>query len=169
MRFLLGSDLSGLMFFFHPGVAIHNFRRRHSASKLPSHVEPTLSLTDSHFFLGLAISITTTILIFAFIIYSICFAKLEPWMSWSQVHLHFYDINIVQAQRDITNIEVYWWMVPVISIIYVLPSIVFGGEAKEFLKACRKPRCRSDSGAILLPMQYVILEKKNNTKHVFTK
>jgi hypothetical protein len=119
------------------GLAIYNFYRRRSETNLPSHLETPHSLTDSHFFLGLAISIITTTVIFVLVLFSIFFPDLEPWTSWSEVHQHFYDIAIVQSGKDITNVEFVWWIVPVLTLNYVVLSIIVGGEAKSLSKSLR--------------------------------
>jgi pheromone a factor receptor len=65
-------------------------------------------------------------------------SSFEPWTSWSTVHAESTVINVVVSPNDINSIQITWWGIPTVSIIYIFLSFLIGEESRDALRWFRK-------------------------------
>ncbi|KAF5378592.1 hypothetical protein D9615_007161 [Tricholomella constricta] len=106
------------------GVAIHHSFRRPAAT-FASHIESRSPLTASIFVRRVAVSIITT------------FSGFRPWTSWASVHANITAVDVVQSRDDIKSIQLVWWGVPAVSIVYILLSFTVGEETRDAFRWIR--------------------------------
>ncbi|KAF8963271.1 pheromone A receptor-domain-containing protein [Flammula alnicola] len=124
--------------FVFSGVSAHNASRTVSFA---DHLQSRSSMDPSLFFRRLAtcVILTGALCILSFsALFSV--PKSEPWTSWASVHALMNQVNIVQVQEnvdptephgDLTSIQVAWWGIFVVSVVYILQSFTIGEEARD--------------------------------------
>nr|QQL12038.1 mating-type protein STE3.s1 [Hypsizygus marmoreus] len=131
------------------GLAIHRSFRLPFA-RFSSHLESRSPLNTSLFVRRIAVSLLTTCTIFIVSLFSVfSISGFRPWTSWASVHAEFAVIDVVQSRDDIKSIQLAWWGIPAVSIVYILLSFLVGEEARDAAKWIRgiiiemsKPRPR---------------------------
>ncbi|THV00870.1 hypothetical protein K435DRAFT_718649, partial [Dendrothele bispora CBS 962.96] len=61
----------------------------------------------------------------------------EPF-SWTTAHAQFTKIHIVKGGDELRFVELSWWEVPVVSVVYVLLEIGLGQEVRDGIKDANK-------------------------------
>lgn len=141
-----------------PGLAIHNSFRL-TFSRFSTHVEARSPLSSSLFFRRITISLVTTGVLFIVNLFSVFSTSVfRPWTSWSSVHAAIKVISIVDSRDDVKSIQLAWWGVPVVSIIYILLSLAMGEETRDLFKSVRNllikiSKLRPRSPVEILPTQ----------------
>jgi len=136
---------------------MHNFCSM-SYDRFSLHIESRSPITSSLFIRRIATSFIITVSLCVVCLFSVLsISNFETWTSWSAVHAQFSVVNVVESPDDIESIQLAWWGVPAISIVYILLSLMIGEEVRDTLKYVRnllsrlgKSRCRNP---IELPTQ----------------
>ncbi|KAF8060136.1 pheromone A receptor-domain-containing protein [Lyophyllum atratum] len=119
------------------GIAIHHSFRRPAAT-FSVHLESRSPLTSSLFVRRVTVSITTTCLLFVVSLFSVfSVSGFRPWVSWSSVHASMTVVDVVQSRDDIKSIQLTWWGIPAVSIVYIILSFTIGQEARDSFKWIR--------------------------------
>ncbi|GLB44324.1 hypothetical protein LshimejAT787_1602540 [Lyophyllum shimeji] len=119
------------------GTAIHHCFRLPAAA-FAVHLESRSLLTASLFVRRVAVSLVMTVLLFVVALFSVfSVSGYRPWTSWAAVHANIKVIDVVQSRDDIKSIQLRWWGVPVMSIVFILLSLVLGEETRDAFKWTR--------------------------------
>ncbi|PPR07986.1 hypothetical protein CVT24_002698 [Panaeolus cyanescens] len=110
----------------------------HHACRLPSHrfMEHlqlrSTTTTTTLFYRQLAVTIIiSSLLAFFNIFVFFSVSHYVPWTSWASVHAAAADINFLPSSSTVKTIQVRWWSVFVVSIIYISLSFAFGEETRD--------------------------------------
>lgn len=113
---------------------MHNFSKMHY-DYFKNHIESRSPFTGSLFIRRIATSFIMTGSLFLVGLFSVLsLSTFESWTSWSDVHAEFSVINIVTSPADVKTIQVAWWGIPTLSIIYILLSFTIGEEVRDAAK-----------------------------------
>lgn len=136
------------------GRAVHNMFRL-PGFRFSTHLDTRTSMTSSHFVRQLCMNIITIVSLGIFILFSFFSYSLVPWISWASVHAHFYDINVVTSRADSRTVELFWWGITIISIIYILVAAALGQEIRDFVKSTKQFRLKpiKSNFRSILPIQ----------------
>jgi pheromone a factor receptor len=118
-----------------------------------NHIESRSPFTASLFIRRIAISFIMTeslCLVCLFSVLSI--SKFESWTLWSAVHAEFSVINVVTSPDDVVGIQLPWWGIPALSIMYIFLSFVIGEEVRDASKWLREMVFRVERRRTLFPM-----------------
>ncbi|KAF9468429.1 pheromone A receptor-domain-containing protein [Collybia nuda] len=120
------------------GLAVHNSFRLASA-RFTTHLESRSNLTSSLFVRRIATSFFTTGALFIVTLFSVfTISGFKPWTSWVSVHSQITVISIVQIRPDVRSIQLVWWGVPVVSLVYIILSFTIGEELRDSAKWIHK-------------------------------
>lgn len=61
----------------------------------------------------------------------------RPWVSWASVHSQFSVIDVVRNSDETKGIQLQWWGVLALSVVYILLSFTLGEEARDAFKWAR--------------------------------
>lgn len=113
------------------GIAVHHSFRRPAAT-FAVHLESRTPLTASIFVRRVTVSLVMTCLLFVVSLFSVfSVSGYRTWTSWQSVHANITVINVVQSRDDIKSRQLAWWGVPVVSIVFILLSLVIGEETRD--------------------------------------
>lgn len=104
----------------------------------------------------------TIVLISSFVLASTAFTihvnhHLLPWTSWTRVHAHLSEANVIASDTSLTllDVELAWWVVPASSLAFIAISIIG--------LACGSRGCSLDGYRILIRhFRIMILRQKNS-------
>lgn len=124
-------------------MSIHN-SNLHTLTPLNDHLQSRSSMTSSLFYRRLATCMIMTGAL-SILNFSALFSipKYKPWISWASVHATLAQVNIVKDEinpdptmphGDFKNIQITWWGIFVISVVYILLSFAIGEEARDAYK-----------------------------------
>lgn len=83
----------------------------------------------------LTICMTMTVCIGLISIFSFFFVPtFLPWVSWDSVHAQISQINVVTSSADIKIIQLAWWSLFALSILYILFTFTLGQETRDAFK-----------------------------------
>ncbi|KAF8884488.1 pheromone A receptor-domain-containing protein [Infundibulicybe gibba] len=103
-----------------------------------SHISSRSPMSSSLFVRRVAISLIMTGVLTVINLFSVfSISELEQWKSWASVHAQIRLINVVSSQDEIKSIQLVWWGVPVVSIIYIATSLTIGEEIRDMAKWIR--------------------------------
>ena len=135
-------------------------------SKMPydsfkNHIESRSPLTASLFIRRIAFAfIMTGSLCLVGLFSALSLSTFKSWASWSDIHTEFSVIKIVTSPTDVRSIQLTWWGIPTVSIVYILLSFVIGEEARDAAKWICKMVSRAKTSRpafpTMLPMQSVV-------------
>ena len=74
----------------------------------------------------------------------------DSWVSWQRVHLHLSEVFIVTVRRQIADIEINWWGLPVIAICYIFLVLVLGEEGRVIIGHLREGTKKISLGVLFL-------------------
>ncbi|KAJ7145520.1 pheromone A receptor-domain-containing protein [Mycena epipterygia] len=116
-------------------LAVFNYARL-SSERFTSHLSARSSVSVPHFVRRLAKSILLTITV---LLVTLIPPLLSPHPDrWAAFHANFDIIFIVKNARELGAAEVAWWAVPVVSIVYLVLSLVLGDEIVDSFAWMRK-------------------------------
>ena len=125
---------------------------RDSSGHFALHLE-SRSTNSSFFFRSLFISMFTTVVIgLVYIFCSFFGPPLHPW-SWTAVHASMFKVDIVSSQDEVGSIQLAWWGIFGITVLYLFLSFCLGEETRDIFKWIRKQVTREK--LVVLPIQCV--------------
>ena len=74
----------------------------------------------------------------------------DSWVSWQRVHLHLSEVFIVTVRRQIADIEINLWGLPVIAICYIFLVLVLGEEGRVIIGHLREGTKKISLGVLFL-------------------
>lgn len=89
----------------------------------------------------------------------------DPWTSFASVHRFFNVIRIVQAEvatdsyhphEDLQNIQIAWWGMLVVSMIYVVLSFVIGEECRDVFRWIKEQAGKIPKRKIKMPRELLL-------------
>ncbi|KAJ7742950.1 pheromone A receptor-domain-containing protein [Mycena maculata] len=108
---------------------------RLSSERFTSHLSARSSISVPLFIRRLTKSIilTTTVLIVTL------FPLLSPRPeSWASFHANWDVIFVIQIASEVTGAQIVWWCIPVVSLVYLLLSVVLGDETADVVSWMRR-------------------------------
>ena len=139
------------------GLALRNSSRQ-TTYYFAAHIEARSPITSSIFFRRLSTCFVTNTVIFMIGFFSLFSApSIEPWTSWSSVHARMWIIQVLASTDDIRPLQLVWWSVPIVSIVYLLLLFTIGEETRDVIKYLRElykkyPKQKPRS-VFILPLQ----------------
>jgi len=137
------------------GLSIYN-SLRHGSSHFAAHIEMRSPLTSSLFFRRLSTCFITNGIIFVVGLLTLFSASaIEPWTSWSSVHARMWVIQILTSPDDIRTLQLMWWSVPIVSIVYLILLFTIGEETRDIIKYLRElfKKYTKQKRVFVLPLQ----------------
>jgi pheromone a factor receptor len=124
-------------------MSVHN-SGLHTLTPLNDHLQSRSLMTSSLFYRRLATCFTMTGAL-SILNFSALFSipKYKPWISWASVHATLAQVNIVKEEIDpdptmpnngFKNIQITWWGIFAISVVYIVLSFAIGEEARDAYK-----------------------------------
>ena len=115
------------------GISVHN-SFRHCFSHFSGHLESRSQTSLSTWLRTFSISMAITVVKSLVILFSVPSLPMsDSWVSWQCVHLHLSEVFIVTVRRQIADIEINWWGLPVITICYIFLVLVLGEEGRVII------------------------------------
>ncbi|KAJ3502538.1 hypothetical protein NLJ89_g8842 [Agrocybe chaxingu] len=116
------------------GISIHH-AHRNSSSRFVIHLESRSTMTPSIFVRRLAITMIMSgalALIGVFSFFSV--PVFQPWVSWASVHASMGKIDVVKSSSDIKVVEMAWWSIFGLSVLYIILVLGLGEETRDLFK-----------------------------------
>ncbi|KAF8154019.1 pheromone A receptor-domain-containing protein [Crassisporium funariophilum] len=116
-------------------LSVHNACRLNS-TRFSIHLSTRSTMSSSLFVRRLITCMTMTgalSLIAIFSLFSVPIYK--PWISWNSVHASMTIIDVISSMDEIKTVQLAWWGVFVVSILYILLVLGLGEESRDIYKS----------------------------------
>ncbi|CAA7263992.1 unnamed protein product [Cyclocybe aegerita] len=124
------------------GISIHH-AHRNSSSRFVVHVESRSTMTPSIFVRRLATTMIMSgalALIGVFSFFSV--PVFQPWVSWASVHASMGKIDVLKSSSDIKVVEMAWWSIFGLSVLYIILVLGLGEETRDLFKWVKEQATR---------------------------
>ncbi|KAG7085963.1 hypothetical protein E1B28_003488 [Marasmius oreades] len=133
----LPSFLFSVVSFIISGISLHHSFQV-SASRFEEHILNRLNVAPSLYLRRITSVFILTIVTITFSVF-ILFTRSDfrSFAYWEALHAHFKEIFVLGPSPDRSLAKMMWWLIPTVSIAYILLWITVGEDVRDVVKALR--------------------------------
>ncbi|KAL1704028.1 pheromone A receptor-domain-containing protein [Schizophyllum commune] len=116
-------------------IAVHHVTRVPS-TLLDEHLSTRTPISSGLLLRNLCFASTACSLVVIAVLFGVFSPTVVTWGSWAAVHSHMRRVSVIHGS-EAQAAEVMWWIVPVVTFLWLLCFVAFGSERREVVESVR--------------------------------